>query len=197
MKTVRNNNQLFSGTHAGSDELTIEHYFHKYYGSLCFFATQLIKDSNMAEDLVAEFFSKIWQKQLNLSNTTAFRAYCYNSIRNTCINWLKQHKRNTDREKEWLNTIECNQEAVIENIIHTEVIKELHAAIQNLPPQCRNVFTKLYIEGKSVAETAKELQLAISTVKSHKQAGLKVLRGAISLKTFIHFFSLAEIVSNY
>jgi len=52
----------------------------------------------------------------------------------------------------------------------------LHEAIYQLPPQCRTIFLKLYIEGKSIAETADELQLTASTIRNQKARGIKLLR---------------------
>lgn len=45
----------------------------------------------------------------------------------------------------------------------------------------------LYIEGKSVAETAKEMRLTISTIKSHKRNGLMLLRTMITRMLVILF----------
>jgi DNA-binding CsgD family transcriptional regulator len=42
------------------------------------------------------------------------------------------------------------------------------------------VFTKLFIEGKSVSETAQEMNIAISTVKNQKARGIKLLKPKLS-----------------
>lgn len=194
MHSGKNDNQSSIGTNTNQTGFLIEDFFHAHYSALCFFAYQIVKETSVAEDLVTDFFVRIWQKTPDTTNSKAFRVFCYNSIRNACINWLKQQKRSDANQKQWLYNIEHSQQAVLETIIHTETIKNLHNAIQQLPPQCRSVFTKLYIEGKTVAETAQELNLAVSTVKSHKQAGLKILKTSLSLLPAAELLLLAEIL---
>ena len=53
---------------------------------------------------------------------------------------------------------------------------QVYLALKTLPPKCRQVFTMLYVQGKPVKEIAEELQLSVSTVKSHKATALKLLR---------------------
>lgn len=44
----------------------------------------------------------------------------------------------------------------------------------DLPEGCRRVISKLYVEGKSVVESARELRLSASTVKTQKAAGVEL-----------------------
>jgi RNA polymerase sigma-70 factor (ECF subfamily) len=66
-----------------------------------------------------------------------------------------------------------------EDTIRAEFYAEIHNAIKTLPPECRKIFTMLYIEGKTVRETADELGLARSTIKTQKARGLAMLRKKI------------------
>ena len=68
------------------------------------------------------------------------------------------------------------EKCFIDNIIRTELMHQLHNALHDLPPACRNIFIKLYIEGKTIKETAKELKLTKSTVKNQKTRGIMLLR---------------------
>ena len=62
------------------------------------------------------------------------------------------------------------------DIIRAEFYGELYRAINTLPPECRKIFTMLYLEGKTVRETAEELGLALTTVKTQKVRGLAALK---------------------
>jgi len=48
--------------------------------------------------------------------------------------------------------------------------------MEELPSECRMVFMKLFVEGKSVVEAAAELNVVVSTVKNQKARGIKLLR---------------------
>jgi RNA polymerase sigma factor (sigma-70 family) len=67
-----------------------------------------------------------------------------------------------------------------EKMVTAETIHLLYKAIDELPVQCRKVFTKLYVEGKSVAEAAAEMKVTVSTVKNQKARGIKLLKPRFS-----------------
>jgi RNA polymerase sigma-70 factor (ECF subfamily) len=73
----------------------------------------------------------------------------------------------------------------LSRMIKAEILVELHSLIHSLPLQCSKVFTKIYIKGKSVADTAEELGMSVNTVKSHKARGLSLLRGKVSSLVWI------------
>jgi len=64
----------------------------------------------------------------------------------------------------------------LENMIRAETLRRVYEAMEGLPAECRKVFLKLFVEGKTVAETAAELNVAVSTVKSQKERGIRLLK---------------------
>ena len=76
----------------------------------------------------------------------------------------------------YFKQIDTTQQSYIHNIIRSETIHLLHKAIAHLPAECSKIFTKLYIEGKSITETAQEMNIAVSTVKNQKARGIKLLK---------------------
>jgi RNA polymerase sigma-70 factor (ECF subfamily) len=82
--------------------------------------------------------------------------------------------------RSYITQIDTAQQSIIHTIIKAETINNLHKAISHLPAQCKNVFTNLYIEGKSVTETAQEMNLSISTIKNQKARGMKLLKAKLS-----------------
>ena len=64
----------------------------------------------------------------------------------------------------------------MQHLVAAETMRQIHEAIDTLPKACKLVFTKLYIEGKSVKETAEELSLTKSTIKTQRTIGLQILR---------------------
>lgn len=154
-------------------------FFEKYYPSLCFFANRFVKNKEAAEDIVSEALMKVWEKRASIEEPKALKNYCYMAVRNACLRWL-ENKHHYNISSLPISESLYSEETVLHNIIKTEVVEELHAAIKQLPSKSSQVFAKLYIEGKSVAETAKELQLTVSTIKSHKRNGLFMLRNIIT-----------------
>lgn len=153
-------------------------FFEKYYSLLCYFANRFVRDKEAAADIVSEALIKVWEKRNTIETPLAFKNYCYTTVRHACLRRLEDQQR-LQRNVQQLPAELYTEETALLNIIRSETTEELHIAIQRLPPKSSKVFTKLYVEGKSVAETAKELQVTISTVKSHKKNGLALLRNMI------------------
>lgn len=55
-------NILFERIKKGNEK-AFEILFKNYYGYLCLFATKIIKDDVAAEEIVQDFFVKLWEKE--------------------------------------------------------------------------------------------------------------------------------------
>lgn len=171
-----------------SEESFID-FFHKNYSSFCFFANRYISDPIMSTDIVGDVALKILEKKTELENIVSLKSYFYSCIRNACINKLRKEKAQLKNEAAYQACLHDNEQTVLENIIRTETLREVEAAIQALPPQCQKVFLKLFFEGKSLSETAKEMNLSIFTVKAQRQRGIKLLRNRF-VQSILAFFLL-------
>lgn len=149
-------------------------FYSKNYSSFCFFANRYLKDTALAEDIVSDVALKVWEKKDELKNTAALKNYFYTSIRNACLNHIAKEKSRKERLDK--NTAPLQEDSILQNIIHTETLRQLEVAIEQLPTQCRNVFIKLFKEGKSLSETAEEMGLSIFTIKAQRQRGIQLLR---------------------
>jgi RNA polymerase sigma-70 factor (ECF subfamily) len=160
-------------------------FYRNHYASFCFFANRFINHPMIAEDIVGDVALKVWKKRGELRNETALKSYFYTSLRNTCLDWISAEKSKGRRKKRYLDSVQTEQSSFLENIIRTETLHELELAIQTLPLQCRRVVIKLFVEGKSLSEVAEEMQLSITTIKSQRQRGIKLLRNRLSITTFL------------
>jgi RNA polymerase sigma-70 factor (family 1) len=151
-------------------------FYHDHYASFCFFANRFVNNRQEAEDIVGDVAFRVWEKKDELRNDTALKTYFYTSLRNACLNRIGKAKTNAKKESLYVNSIQSEQPSVLENIIRTETLRELETAIHSLPAQCRRVFIHLFVEGKTLSETAEEMQLSLSTIKNQRQRGIQLLR---------------------
>ncbi len=165
------------------DEKGFTYFFRQVYPELCVFAQRYVPDIAIAEDVVSESFLKVWEKHEGFTNATALRSYLYRTVYHGCLRWLEKEKRREKVEVKDEDEVEekAEEENYLVNIIRTETIRELYAAVNTLPKECKKVFDLLYVEGKSVREAAEELAVSISTVKAQKARGLQLLRLKIHL----------------
>lgn len=159
------------------EKFTLDGIFYKYYASLCLFTNSYVKNITIAEDIVVDTFIKLWKTVNKLEYESETRSWLYTTSRNKAIDHLRSLKTQQRRTTDIIN----NQSSAeipdhLHEMIKAEVIAEIHSLIHSLPAQCSRVFEKIYIEGKNIKETAKELNISVNTVKSHKARGLDLLR---------------------
>jgi RNA polymerase sigma-70 factor (ECF subfamily) len=158
------------------EERGFEYFFSAYFKPLSYFAHRYISNADTVEDIISDAFIKLWNKREIFTDEASLRNYLYTIVRNACFRWLDNQQRHSKHNHLSALQKETTEQASIENIIRAETINHIYRALQQLPPACRTIFQKLYIEGKSIKEIATELQLATSTVKNQKLRGLGILR---------------------
>lgn len=158
------------------EESSLEDLFKEYYERLVYFAYQVIKDKDTAEDIVQETFIKFWNQRKNIeADGLAIKSYLYSTVKNNCLNILR-HQKVEEKYKEKLGKVYSEEVGIVQLIIRAEVVSELHRALQTLPAGCRQISRLGYFEGKSNPEIAAELGISVNTVKTQKQRGLQLLR---------------------
>jgi RNA polymerase sigma-70 factor (family 1) len=158
------------------NEKGFTHFFQLYYPALCFFAARVTADNEAAKDITSNAFIKTWKKHERLHSASDIKAYLYQVVRNDCYKWLQQQKKEKILQQNLAIYTATAAESYLALVIQSEVIAMLHQHIQQMPAGRQKIFAKLYVEGKSIAEAAAELQLSPSTVKTQKQRGLQALR---------------------
>lgn len=156
--------------------------FRRYHQALCFFARRLMPDSppGQAEELVQDAFLKLWERRANFEKLTAVKAFLYIATRNACLNCLERERVQQRKQAQYLYTVADSEEAVIDEIIYTEVLREVSQAIETLPEQCQRIIKMAYEEGLSPKEIASKLNLSISTINNQKSRGISLLKRRIS-----------------
>ncbi|MFC0773394.1 RNA polymerase sigma factor [Terrimonas alba] len=155
------------------EERGFDYYFRQWYPSLCFFANRYIQQPQAAEEIVSDAYLKVWKRHAQFTNEKVLRSYLYTTVRNGCLSWLEKEKKIV------IPPTTAPDKTMLEHMIHAEVMQDIYRHMQALPHQCKTVFTRLYIDGKSVKETAEEMNLSVSTVKTQKARALAYIKGKL------------------
>lgn len=147
-----------------------------YYPALCYFAERIVGIRDEAQDIVADCFTKLWMKKGHFPTILAIKAYLYISTRNACLDFLKQNKRNERQRDEFGYSLEQSEESTLAGIAKAELLREVHAAMEKLPRQCRKVVRMSFVDGMKNMEIAKALGLSVQTVKNQKVRGIYLLK---------------------
>jgi len=169
---------LFNQNDPGQIALVYE----RNYQDLYYYARKLVKDPEVAYDIVSQAFLNLINKKNKRYRSGANISYELSVItRNLCISYL----RRTKKLKEILMDISYTQELSnpIADLcsIETGVIAQLYEQLNKLSPQRRQVIEMIYLKGMSRQQIADELGISPETVKNHALAALKRLRNVLPL----------------
>lgn len=151
--------------------------FRKYYPLLCSHAVRLVHSQNVAEDLVADLFCKLWTDRIYLNINTSFRAYLFKAIRFSAYNYTRRDLAKKGRGEDMDSFLDLSTSFKPEEaLLFDELASEIGRIVDNLPPQCRTVFVMSRFENKKYLEIADELGISIKTVEIHISKALVTLR---------------------
>ncbi|HEX5153122.1 MAG TPA: RNA polymerase sigma-70 factor [Parafilimonas sp.] len=173
---------------------TIKNVFCQYYSSLCLFASRLINDPETAADITEDVFIKLWEKEPDFSQYKNIKAVLYIAVKNACLNYIQQHKRNIAKQYAFTYFKQHESEDFILNeIVRAEVLREVYAALQQLPPEQRRVMHLLFAEGLDSKQVATELNISVHTVKKHKLNGIKAIKKKLGVSGMVIITVLAHL----
>jgi RNA polymerase sigma-70 factor (ECF subfamily) len=163
-------------------EETLNRIYLEQYAGLHRYAFTFVQDAALAEEMVHQVFLKLLERRAPLVIHTSVKSYLYRSVYHECLNSLKQQKVRQNVPLD--NGIEpAHNETPAARLQYTELETEVHAAISNLPEQCRTIFQLSRFEELKYHEIATQLGLSVKTVETQMSRALKKLR--ISLAGYL------------
>ena len=176
--------QLINGL-LSKDEGAFEILFRSYYGALLFIATDILRDRQLAEEAVQDVFIKLWKTGSTLSINSSLNSYLTTMVRNRCIDYLRAGERRIKTVSIENPDVQLKlHELGIEDTFEEELFPDsseiaLKRALEELPPQCRQIFVLSRFDELSNKEISEKLQISVSTVKTQIARALKKLKEAI------------------
>ena len=162
------------------DEESFEFLFKKYYLPLTRFAWRYVNSKAIAEELVQEIFTIIWEKRKDLDTAGSVRSYLYKSVRNLSINHLNHHEVKNRYDKQWTSQRE-NPELTFHDEVREEQIRHAIAtAIEELPPRSKMTYKLHRYDGLTYEEISEVMEVSVKTVESQMTRTLKILRERLS-----------------
>lgn len=170
----------------GGDRAGFTLAYNQFYLFLYHYAKRFIDDGQIAEDITADSFVKLWRHAEEVSDIQNVKAFLRTTARNACLDFLKTQRSHGEKEKEILYLTEQDTRNEFDLAeIKAEVLQYVYAEIEKLPEKCREVFKLSYLEGMKVAEVAQHLNISEQTVANQKTKALKMLRLALSDKQWM------------
>ena len=155
------------------------------YGRLAYSVIlRIVRDSEMAEDLVQETFIRIWSRsQAFDSKKGALGPWLLAVARNRAIDYLRSVDGRMARSSYEL--VEMENPALFANlesqVIASDQASRIREALSKLNASQRNVIELAYFEGLSQTEMAEKLGQPLGTIKTWVRTALKNLRDQLGV----------------
>jgi RNA polymerase sigma-70 factor, ECF subfamily len=196
--TVTDNEYILIEKLKKGDDRALEKIFLTHYTNLCNYAYEFVHDTSTAEDIVSDAFVWMWENREKLTIKTSLQSYLFKIVHNRCINYIQKLKVRDrySKDKILLTTSENhktlgNANHPLNMLISKEMQERITKAIENLPPQCKEIFKLNRFHGLKNKEIAEKLHISELTVKKQMTIALKKLREMLFYLSFMmlnHFF---------
>ncbi len=165
-----------------------------YYKQLSKYAYNLVKNIEVAEEMVQDVICKIWEKRETLNIPEYLKEYLYKAVFNNCINYLKKKSNDESNLKELIlhNNTATNEYS--DYIVIKELEENITKAIELLPEKSGRIFKMNRFEGLTYAEIAVKTEMTVKGVEFHMSNALRQLSN--NLKDYLILFLLL-FYSNY
>ncbi len=156
------------------DEEAFGFLFRRYYVKLCSYSLLFVKEKETSEEIVMNLFVSLWENRKSLGKIKSPESYLFRSVRNKCMNWLRDSKTSVNIEDCVL--MECDNSS----IELQELNRFIEEAILSLPERCRMVFVSSRINHFPHKEIAKQMNISTKTVEAQITKALGVIRKYIA-----------------
>lgn len=164
------------------DKERFKEVFKKYYNPLCNFAATIVNDHKVAQDVVQDVFTKLWDKRETLSIDSNEKSYLFQAVKNRSFEILRKNKKDAELSKADFNEA-FNQNEYVEEQANKFMLKEfLYNSIRQLPPKCQEIFVLNKINGLTYVEIAEDLEISVKTVENQIGKAYRKLRELMGSK---------------
>ena len=153
-----------------------EQVYTDYSGKVMGYIRARVRNKADAEDLHSAVFEKILRKLDEFDPSKAsLNTWIFTVTRNTVIDYYRRSKPTEELDENLSDDLELD-----ENLLNTETLSELAAALKSLPQQLMDIIVLRYYDGKPLTEIAQLMGLSYGAVKLRHQNAVMLLREALT-----------------
>lgn len=134
----------------------------------------IVKDKDVAKDIVQDFFIYLWEKEESPNFTVSFKAYGTKSVKNLSLQYLEKNKT-ISLQTNKIVLPKSEEQVVFENAEENKK-SGIQTLIEKIPQARREIFMSHVVEGLSYAEIAEDYNISINTVKTQMKRAYAALR---------------------
>lgn len=137
---------------------------------------RMIKNPEIADELLQDVFLKVWLNKSEIDITKSFTGWIFTIAQNTVYAYYRKLALDVKMQKHLLETFAEFYDQTEDYILNKERVSLLNDAVEKLPTQRKEIFKLCKIEGKSYQEAADLLSLSSSTVSNQLVSATKYIK---------------------
>lgn len=149
--------------------------FNHYRPRIFTVALRFLKMPELAEEVVQEVFLKLWIGRGEVLRILHFESYLFTMARNHIFDGMKSIAKETTAKNELAHDV-LHVNGTDHLLIEKQYEQLLHDAVNQLPPQQKQIFRLAKIDGLSHQAIAEHLHISRLTVKTHMAKALHTIR---------------------
>ena len=162
--------------------------FEQYWEAMFLKANSILRDREVAQDIVQEIWIKLWNQREELEDLN-FESYIFQSVSYGCFKYLRDNKFSTS-QLQIIDTllISCSDVENQHNLEATQ--KVIDRSLEELSPRCQEIFTLSRMEDVPNEEIALKLGISKRSVENQVSLALKVIRrhlASLHIISFLYF----------
>jgi RNA polymerase sigma-70 factor (ECF subfamily) len=158
------------------DVVAFDHIYHIYSKKLFHYVLGLVKDLEIARDLVQEVFICLWEKRDRVDLNLNFDNYIFTITYNYVRKYFRKRAIESKAVKHLARNAPMIFESYDETLIYNELLEIANHTIEDLPPRRKTVYKLSKQEGVKIKEIASKLNISTRTAESHLAKALKYLK---------------------
>ncbi|MFI5133281.1 MAG: RNA polymerase sigma factor [Chitinophagales bacterium] len=175
MERLQNEALLVEKMQAGSEEAFATLYLH-YCPQLYTNLLRMIRDPLLAEEMVQELFTRIWQNRENKGIKENFAGYIYRIGQHLVHDFFRKMHRDRILLERFRSMVSEDYETIEQTLHLRESSVILEKAIEQLPPQQKKVYELVKMKGCTYKKAAEIMGISPLTVKEYLVATKKSIQ---------------------
>ena len=168
----------------GGDDRAFRELFARYAAIANALAFRLVRQTQVAEEIVQEAFLAVWRNPERYDRTRgSVRSWLLGTVHHRAVDAVRREQAQRRRAEQAAAVAPAAEEDPIDDIVAAIDLPRdrriVRRALSELPDEQRDVIRRMYFEGLSQSQIAERTGLPLGTVKSRTLLGMRRLRASL------------------
>jgi len=168
----------------GGDDRAFRELFARYAAVAHALAFRLVRQAQVAEEIVQEAFLAVWRNPERYDRTRgSVRAWLLGTVHHRAVDAVRREQAQRRRAEQAASLGPAVQDDPVDDVLAAIDLPRdrrlVRRALTELPVEQRNVIRAMYFDGLSQSQIAERTGLPLGTVKSRTLLGMRRLRASL------------------